>query len=82
MTCHELSILIHHYCCPGAFSPASDLYNNICKQFLSDEMFKTSAQPNGYEVTDKGKAWLACILETPPPTRAWLDADGKIITSE
>lgn len=90
MTPHELSILIHHYCSHGLFpgpgglegNPAN-LYNEICKKFVTDGVFvrtvTTGESENDYEVTPKGRAWLNSILKTPQPKQVWLDAAGKVI---
>ena len=40
------------------------------------------APPQGggrYEMTEKGIAYMKCLLDTPYPTSAWIDAHGDLI---
>jgi len=72
--CH-LEILMHYYVSPTVYpqhdAPAVIEYtqwlvdNGVLESHLDGE--------SGYEVTEKGKAWIDLILATPMPVMKWCD---------
>jgi hypothetical protein len=75
-----LQLLLH---CYARVEAHPDAENPIQKKILSD----FSAHGITYRddihqcdrTTDLGDAWVALILQTPPPTKAFLDQHGNII---
>ncbi len=77
----ELNVLLHHYCSPEKYKVNNDkMYSEICREYADKGMFAECAQQeNGYLVTDLGKAWIHCILNTAIPTQRFVDANGAVI---
>lgn len=67
----HLEILIHHFVSPEPFSRNSDTIQEYHNDLLGLELLETGASTGIFCVTDKGKAWLEHILETPMPTMKW-----------
>lgn len=45
----------------------------IVKWFLDAEVIRTTGHKDKPEATDKGRAWLELILQTPMPVQRWAD---------
>jgi len=79
MTPHELEIFLHFYYSPVAPEGRGD-WRQVADMLIEKGALRTSiANDSGFVVTDKGQAWITTILDTPPPTRAYVDQQGKII---
>lgn len=81
MSPSDLEVLIHYHCCP-AQHPRHDAPAVIesTNKFLSDEIIRDcNGNQSGYTTTEKGRAWLKMILNTPYPTQCWVDGNGNRI---
>ena len=79
MSPSDIEVLIHCHVCPRPHpridAPAvRDAINRFC-----DHGIIIYTDENTYTTTDRGKAWLQMILNTPFPTRAWVDKNGEVI---
>lgn len=83
MTPYELKILIHIITCGGHFHVVDNkLRQGALTQFENvGAIIKCDEERNdhGYSATDLGRAWLASILKTEPPTMKYVDKSGEII---
>ena len=81
ITPNDLEILIHYFVSanPHPRETASAVSNAITR-YINDGIFEINmTHRSGYEVTDKGKAWLKTILAVPYPKKVWVDRDGNVI---
>jgi hypothetical protein len=75
-----LQLLLH---CYSRVESHPDAGTDICKRILNE--FNTHGITYRDDIhqcdrtTDLGDAWVALILQTPPPTKAFLDQHGNII---
>ncbi len=82
-TPNDIEVLLHFCCCasehPRHYAPA---VAETIERYLKDEILKPKNNTqNNYELTDKGYAWLNCILNTEYPNKVWVDKLGNIIES-
>ncbi len=82
MTPNDIEILIHYHSCPEPHprihAPAVE---DSIRNFLADgilELRKTDKEDT-FRTTEKGRAWLQMILDTPYPTLVWVDEKGNKI---
>lgn len=79
-----LQILLHYHM---SFDPHPEIDSmSVCRsiaEFLENEVLKESDKKSRgcYVLTDKGRAWLKCIFNTPMPRQktVWVDENNKII---
>jgi DNA-binding PadR family transcriptional regulator len=79
MTPNDIEILIHYYVSPNPH-PRIDAgaVKQAVQAFVKDGIFiEADGDKSGYSVTDKGKAWLATILNVPYPKKIWVDGRGN-----
>lgn len=77
----RVGILMHIHCFPTAF-PNRDapIMNETLGEFLEDGVIRPSTDnPCGFELTDRGRAWVKSICDTPIPLPAWVDRNGQVI---
>lgn len=82
-TPNDIEVLIHCHCSPNVH-PRADAPAVIetIERFLNDEIIERSLRNEGtYNTTDKGRAWLKCILNVPYPTQRWVDSNGNAINT-
>lgn len=78
--------LMLHYCAsnvrhPRAHAPAvADCTKELQKHGLIE--LTPDESPVDYAATEKGKAFLELICQTPLPVRAWMHPDGTVIRKE
>ena len=79
LTPYQMNILMHIYCnCDDFTLYRNQLFAKTLSNFVGNRIIKTSNKyDHGYELTEKGKAWVADILCTPVPTAAWIGRDGN-----
>jgi hypothetical protein len=74
MTPNDLDILIHYYVCPDIheryYAPA---VMESCREFVQSGIFVSSGEDGIFSVTEKGRAWMELILNTPMPILKWID---------
>lgn len=81
MTPYTLTLLIHIRTSPAKF-PLSNtsVYEETINTFKQNKIIKPYTEAEtGYQLTNKGIAWLKLILNTPLPKRAYVDSSGKVI---
>ena len=81
ITPNHLDVLIHYNSSPSRHEREdAPAVRDAIRQFVEDGILEPArASKSGFEVTEKGHAWLCAILAVPYPTQAWLDAAGNII---
>lgn len=67
----HLEILIHHFVSPEPFSRNSETSRSYSDELIELGLLETGASTGIFCITDKGKAWLEHVLETPMPTMKW-----------
>lgn len=73
----EIEVLLHYYYSPDPHPKHNtEVVSNIIHKFRNDGIFTVQVQP---QLTDKGKAWLTIILNTPYPKQAFVDQQGNVI---
>ena len=84
MTPYQLSLLIHLRTSPSeSLYSGTELYEQTNEEFRLEGVIRHSnTTDSGWELTDKGIAWLTCILNTPIPKQAWVDENGNIIRED
>lgn len=75
----DIEVLIHCHSCPYPHpridAPAvSEAISWFCSLGIIDAIGEDT-----YITTERGKAWLQMIQNTPFPTRAWVDENGEVI---
>ncbi len=82
LTPNDLEILIHCHVSPTLHpninAPA---VRETIDRFVKDGIIESSYEGGYYNTTEKGKAWLTIILQTPHPREAWVDNVGRVIKS-
>lgn len=75
----EIEVLLHHYCSPNPYPDHNNpsVIDAITK-FRNDGIFTKQVKP---ELTEKGRAWLITLLNTPYPRAVFIDQQGNIINS-
>ena len=84
MTPCQLEVLIHCHVCPFPHPRREAQSVSEAFDFFLDGdiiVHVEASEPTFYTTTDKGKAWLAVILDTPCPTQQWLDEQGRPVTT-
>jgi hypothetical protein len=86
LTPFELHVLLHHYTRPGSYSDLNpdtevDAIAKITASFIKNGIIEEAASQeiDSYSVTDKGCAWLHCILSVPQPVQKWVQPNGEPI---
>lgn len=76
----HLDILVHFHSSnephPNCNATAVKDYIN---ELVKDCILTPSKDSLSYFVTGMGEAFLKMLLQTPYPTQAWVDANGKVI---
>lgn len=79
----KVKVLLHAHC---SLDPIENRHAPAVEEaidyLVGEDAIKLTNQPGGMVTTDKGRAWVACICNTPPPTLAWADAAGNPIRFE
>ena len=73
----EIEVLLHYYYSPDPHPKHNtEGVVNIIHKFRNHGIFTDQVQPY---LTDKGKAWLHLILNTPYPKQVFVDQFGNVI---
>ncbi len=81
MTPNAIEVLIHCHVCPlphprsDAPAVAEELQSLQANRLIEPE----PGSPGGYRTTDRGRAHIAQLCNTPWPKQAWIGADGSCI---
>ena len=76
----HIKILLHAHASFGTFEPWSDAAEEYSKQLEEIGAIQLHEEHlTIYTTTPLGEAWIAMILQTPPPRTAFLDQNGKEI---
>lgn len=83
MTPNDIEVLIHCSCSavkhPRYDAPA---VKDSLKMFIDLGMIEATSEPSVFNVTEKGRAHLIQLCNTPFPTCKWVDVNGNVISSE
>jgi hypothetical protein len=73
MSPYKMRILLHHFYTTEAF--VGDAGGELHMELVEGGAFKISHKGFGsqFELTEKGKKWVAMILDTPMPINVWVD---------
>ena len=74
----DIEVLIHYFVSP-TIHPRIDAgaVKSTINTFLKDGIFVSdTTNSNYYQVTEKGRAWLKVIVNTPYPKAIWVDQHG------
>ena len=76
----DLEFIFHCSYSPSAH-PHIDTINMrvTIRRFLADGIIEAGGTDGVYALTERGQAWLKCILKTPYPKKVWLDGEGNTI---
>jgi len=82
VTPYELAILTHYYVSPSEpkHIAITELFESTVLAWLDDGTLKETTTPNVFTLTDRSRAWVKAILNTPVPRLAYLDQRDEEIT--
>lgn len=75
----HLEILLHYYTSPGPFPRTIWVCAEFQDDLIKEGILDVPIHDGVATITDKGKAWMHDILNTPFPTLAWIGRDGNVI---
>lgn len=75
----ELEILLHYYSSSDEFKTESRKTDDAIMRFIYDDIIEPLTETSPERLTNKGKAWVELVLNTPMPQQVWLDGNGNVI---
>ena len=76
----DLEFIFHCNCSPSVHPHiATSAIRVTVRRFLAEDIIEAGGTDGVYALTERGQAWLKCILKTPYPKKVWLDSEGNTI---
>jgi len=84
MTPYEINLFLHIHTTPAKFeNSGNEIYISTTEQFKNDDLIKLNLENScchGYQLTDKGLAYLSLLTSIPYPDVFYFDSHGHKIS--